>query len=125
MPAIDRNWNYYTYESDDGTTYNIRADVEWAAVSAHGLAARTNGAPRLISSSQQRPRQVKYVDTTTGRTKIGPVGTAAAYAAIELGDTASFGVRGLASAVSFTAVKKVGERVPVTLLGGPGLADHA
>lgn len=124
MPALDLNWDYYTYESDDGTTYNIRASVEWAAVAAHGLAARTNGAPRLIASRQQRPRQVIYRDATTGRSKSGPVGTAAAYAAIDIGDTAAFGVRGLAAAVTFTAVKKSGERVPTTIVGTQ-LVDHA
>lgn len=125
VPAVDRNWNYYTYVSDDGTTYNVRADVEWAALAAHGLAARTNGAPRFIASAQQQPRKVRYSDPTTGRSKVGPIGTAAAYAALNLGDTEDFAVRGLAAAVSFAAIKKIGERVPVTQLAGPGLGDHA
>ena len=125
MPAIDRNWNYYTYVSDDGTTYNIRADVEWASIAAHGLAAATAGAPRYIASKQQSPRRVRYADTTTGRTKVGPIGTAAAYNAIASLDAETFSVRGLAAGVSFVVVKKIGERVPVTSLTGPGLIDHA
>jgi len=125
MPAVDRNWNYYTYVSDDGTTYNIRADVEWASIAAHGLAASTPGAPRLIASKQQQPRKVRYADATTGRTKLGPIGTAAAYAAIASEDTATFAVRGLAGGVVFAVVKKTPERVPVTSLSGPGLGDHA
>lgn len=124
MPATQRNWNYYTYVSDDGTTYNIRAAVEWAAVAAHGLAARTNGAPRYIASKQQQPRRVIYRDSTTGRSTQGPIGTSAAYTAIALGDTEDFMVPGLATAVSYAAVKKVAERVPVTIVG-PQLADHA
>jgi hypothetical protein len=125
VPAVQRNWDYYTYESDDGTTYNIRAAVEWAAVAAHGLAARTTGAPRYIASKQQQPRRVIYRDSTTGRSTQGPIGTAAALAAISLGDTASFNVPGLATTVSYAAVKKAPERVPTTILGAPGLADHA
>jgi len=121
--AVQRNWNYYTYESDDGTTYNIRATVEWAAVGAHGLAARTSGAPRYIASKQQQPRKVIYQDATTGRTTSGPVGTAAAYAALDLGDTSSVIVPGNVSGVTYDLVKKVGERVPRSIVG-PQLADH-
>jgi hypothetical protein len=124
MPGVQRNWNYFTYDSDDGTSYNIRADVEWAAVGAHGLAARTNGAPRLIASRQQSPRRLIYRDTTTGRTKVGPVGTAAAYAAANIGDTEDFAVAGLATAVTYTIAKKVPERIPTTLVGTQ-LVDHA
>lgn len=124
MPAVQRNWNYYTYESDDGTTYNIRAAVEWAAVAAHGLAARTSGAPRLIASRQQRPRKVIYRDPTTFRSTSGPIGTAAAYAAIDLGDVVAFSVPGLTGTVNYEAVKKVPESVPTTIVGQP-LLDHA
>lgn len=121
--ATQRNWNYYTYVSDDGTTYNIRAAAEWAGVAAHGLDARTNGAPRYIASKQQQPRRVIYRDTTTGRSVQGPVGTAADYAAIAIGDTEDFFVPGNALAVTYTAVKKVGERVPTTIVGTQ-LPDH-
>jgi hypothetical protein len=124
MPGVQRNWNYYTYVSDDGTTYNIRAAVEWAAIAAHALAARTDGAPRYIASKQQQPRRVIYRDTTTGRSTQGPIGTAAGYAAIGIGDTEDFSVPGLATAVSYTAAKKVAERVPTTLVGTQ-LPDHA
>jgi len=121
--ATQRNWNYYTYESDDGTTYNIRATVEWAAVGAHGLAARTTGAPRYIASKQQSPRKVIYQDATTGRTTQGPVGTAAAYAALDIGDTTSVIVPGNALGVTYDLVKKVGERVPRSIVGVQ-LVDH-
>lgn len=124
MPADQRNWNYYTYESDDGTTYNIRAAVEWAAIAAHGLAARTTGAPRYIASKQQSPRKVTYRDPTTFRSRTGPIGTATAYAGIDLGDVAAFHVPGLTATVDYEAAKKTPERVPTTLVGGQ-LADHA
>lgn len=124
MPGVQRNWNYYTYASDDGTTYNIRAAVEWAAVAAHGLAARTNGAPRYIASRQQAPRKFIYRDTTTGRSTSGPVGTTTAYNAAAIGDTEDFNIPGLATVVSYTLAKKVGEKVPTTLVGTQ-LPDHA
>lgn len=124
MPAVQRNWNYYTYESMDGTTYNIRADVEWAAIAAHGLAVRTVGAPRFIGSKSQRPRGLIYRDATTGRTRTGPVGTSAALAATNLGDSQNFSVTGLAAPVAYVIVKQLSEKVPTSIVG-PQLADHA
>jgi hypothetical protein len=125
MAAIQRNWNYYTYVSEDGTTYNIRADVEWAAVAAHGLAARTAGAPRYIASRTQQPRKFVYLDPTTFRTRQGPVGTAAAFSAAALDDAENFAVPNLATSVAYTLVQKIGEKVPTTILKSGALADHA
>lgn len=124
MPATQRNFNYYTYVSDDGTTYNVRASVEWAAVGAHGLAARTDGAPRLIASKSQKPRQFTYRDATTFRTISGPVGTAAAYGAAALGDDLVVFVPGLAAGVTYDLVKKSPERVPTSIVGRQD-PDHA
>lgn len=124
MPADQLNWNYYTYVSDDGTTYNLRANEQWVAAVATGLAAATVGAPRYISSSQKAPRHVIYRDSTTFRTRSGPIGTAAAFAALNLGATANFAVPGLATTVAYTLVKKVGEKVPVTVVGRQD-TDHA
>lgn len=125
MAAIQKNWNYYTYVSEDGTTYNIRADVEWAAIAAHGLAARTDGAPRFIASKTQQPRKFVYQDPTTFRTRSGPVGTNAAFAAAAIDDAENFAVGNLATSVAYNLVKKVGEKVPKTKLGAANLADHA
>lgn len=124
MPAVQRNWNYYTYVSGDGTTYNLRAAVEWAANAATGLAARTVGAPRLIASRTQQPRKFIYRDPTTGRTFSGPVGTEAAFAAAALGDILAVYVPGLAVTVNYELVKKVTEKIPVSIVGIP-LTDHA
>jgi len=124
MPLPQRNFGYFSYESDDGTTYNLKADADWAAVSAHGLAARANGQPRLIGSGLQQPRRVKYVDLTTGRSVQGPVGTAAAYAALNIGDTHAFPVVGSATAVTYTLAAKTGEKVPGSVIQ-TSLGDHA
>jgi len=124
LPAAQPNWNYFTYESDDGTDYNIRARVEWAAETEMGLAARVNGQPRYIASRQQQPRKAVYRDATTGRSRQGPVGTAAAYAALSIGATITVPVEGLATGVEYTLVKKIGEKVPTTVVGTQ-LPDHA
>jgi len=124
MPATQRNFNYFTYESDDGTSYNLRASVEWAAVTEHGLAARANGQPRMIPSSSQQPRKAIYRDVTTGRSISGPVGTSAAYVALSEGDTTTVVVPGLTGAVTYTLVKKVAEKLPTSIVGTQ-LPDHA
>lgn len=124
MPATQQNFNYWTYVSDDGTTYNTRASTTWAATAAHGLAARTDGAPRFIASKSQTARKFIYRDPTTFRTVTGPVGTAEAYAAAALGDVVAFYVPGLATSVNYELVKKVPEKVPTTIVGRQD-PDHA
>lgn len=119
-----RNFDYFTYVSGDGTSYNLRVDSEWAGIAAHGLAARANGQPRLIPSARQRPRSVTYVDLTTGRTRTGPIGTAAAWAAINEGDTHAFTIPGTATTVTYTVAGKREEKVPNSV-ARTHLPDHA
>lgn len=124
MPAVQPNWNYYTYVSDDGTTYNMRAREEWVAAGGTGLTTRTVGAPRYIASRSQSPRKFIYRDATTFRTFSGPVGTAAAYASATLGSTVSVAVQGESTLATYTLVKKVNERVPTSIVGRQD-PDHA
>lgn len=124
MPAVQPNYSYFTYASSDGTTYNIRAETGWAGVGAHGLAARTSGAPRYIASKQQSPRRFIYRDPDTFRTRSGPVGTSAAFDAASLGDTITVSLPGLAATAGYLLVKKVPERVPTSIVGRQD-PDHA
>jgi hypothetical protein len=124
MPLVQRNWTYATYESADGTSYNIRCDEDWAAVAAHGLAARANGQPRYIASASQKPRMAKYVDLTTGRSRSGPIGTSAAFDALVIGATHDFVVEGSGTAVTYTLVHVSGEKVPGSVIQG-FVGDHA
>src|SRR5690348_16886418 len=102
MPLPQPNFGYFTYVSADGTSYNIRCSAEWAAIAAHGLAARANGQPRYITTGARRPRSVVYVDQTTGRKKRGPIGTAAAFTALADGAVQAFPVPGQAGTVNYT-----------------------
>jgi len=124
MPLDQKNFDYYTYVSDDGTSYNIRADEDWAAVTGHDLALRVSGQPRFIASKSQRPRKATYVDLTTGRSRSGPIGTATAFAALTIGDTQTFAVSGGATPITYTLVSKVGEKVPGSVTRSHVL-DHA
>jgi hypothetical protein len=124
MPAPQRNWQYFTYESADGTSYNIRADADWGAISGHGLAARANGQPRYIATGLRKPRTVTYTDLTTGRTRTGPVGTSAAFDALNVGDTQAFNIPGETATVTYTLTRKTGERAPGSVIA-TSLPDHA
>jgi hypothetical protein len=124
VPLDQKNFDYYSYESADGTTYNLRADEDWAAVAAHGLAARANGQPRYIASGRQKPRMAKYVDLTTGRSRSGPIGTSAAFDALVIGATQDFAVSGGAAPISYTLVAVTGEKVPGSVTQ-THVADHA
>ena len=124
MPAPQRNWQYFTYESADGTTYNIRADADWGAVAGHGLAARANGQPRFIATGSRKPRTVTYTDLTTGRSRTGPIGTSAAFDALVVGATQDFNIPGEVAAVSYTLTRKTGERAPGSVIA-TSLPDHA
>ncbi len=124
MPAAQRNWGYFTYDSDDGTSYNIRCDADWAAVSAHGLAARANGQPTYIASGRRKPRRVTYTDLTTGRSRTGPVGTAAAYTALAVGGTHDFPITSETAAVTYTLTGKTPEKAPGSVIA-TSLPDHA
>lgn len=124
MPANQRNWGYYTYVSGDGTTYNIRADQEWAAVSAHGLAARASGQPRYIATGRRKPRMAKYVDLTTGRSRQGPIGTSSAWDALATGATQGFAISSETAAVTYTLASKMPEKVPGSVIAS-SLPDHA
>jgi hypothetical protein len=111
MPLPQRNFNYFTYVSGDGTTYNIRAAEEWAAIAGHGLAAATVGAPLYVSTGRKKPRRARYVDPTTGRSVEGPVGTAAAHTALAIGTIQAFPVVGQAATVNYTLAAKPDEKI--------------
>ncbi len=124
MPLDQKNFDYFSYESADGTTYNLRVDEDWAAIAAHGLAARANGQPRYIASGRQQPRKAKYVDLTTGRSRSGPIGTPAAFDALVIGAAQNFAVSGGGAPVSYTLVAVTGEKVPGSVTQSH-VADHA
>lgn len=124
MPLVQPNFSYFTYESDEGLSYNIRAGLEWGAITEHGLAARVTDQPRYTVSGSRKPRKATYVDLTTGRKKVGPIGTAAAYAALSIGDTHAFPVPDQTADVTYTLASKTPERVPGSVIQS-AVADHA
>ena len=110
MAEAERNFAYQTYVDDDGVSWNLRSNTESPAVAVDGSAAGVVGQPIFVRTKKQQPRTITYQDPTTGRT-IRPVFfTAAAYAAVALGDIVAVYVKGLATGVNYKAIVKHAER---------------
>lgn len=123
--AVQRNWNYSPYISDDGTTYSLRADQDWISnpTSGGGLAA---GEPAYGRATRRRqPRRLIFRDQATFRTFSGPAFTPTAYDAAVVGTTVvGVSIPGNVASVNYVLVKKQPERIPSTVIGRQD-PDHA
>jgi hypothetical protein len=124
MAASQKNFTLYTYTDDNGVDWNIRGELDAVRNAVDGSSA-AGANPPFIASKRHSPRKIIYRDASTFRTKTLIFYTAAAYTAIATGtDSLSFPVEGEATAVLYTASKKVPEKNP-SATAGPNLADHA
>ena len=124
MAASQKNFTLFTYVDDNSVSWNIRGELDSVRNAVDGSAV-PGGNPPFIPTSRHAPRKIVYKDSSTLRTKTLIFYTAAAFAAITLGtDTLSFPVEGEATAVTYTAAKKIGEKNPDATRGG-NLPDHA
>lgn len=123
MARNQRNYSYFTYVDDNGTTWNVRGEDGGAFSLVDGHAAFTAGEP--VWGANTRNRHVRYVeatDPTTFRKVRGVVYTAAAFAAIAGGDTVAVQVPGLATTVNYNVSAKIAEKQPIAA-GSRHLAD--
>jgi hypothetical protein len=111
MARNQKNFDNFLYVDDNAVSWTKRGESGGDATAIDGHATGT-GAPTWIESSRMRVRKIIFQDTTTFRTVIPIFYTAAAYAAVDLGDTLAVQVEGLATTVNYTAVKKVAEKQP-------------
>jgi hypothetical protein len=111
MARNQKNFDNLLYVDNNGVSWTKRGEVGGAATAVDGHATGTN-APTWIESKRMKVRKIIYQDPTTFRT-IDPIFyTAAAWAAVALGDIVAVQVPGLATTVNYSAVKKVGEKQP-------------
>lgn len=114
MARNQKNFQYFTYVDDNGTTWNVRGEDGGAALAIDGHTAFTAGAP--VWGRNTRRRHVRYceaTDPTTFRKIRFIVYTAAAFAAISGGDVVSVQVPGLATNVSYNVSAKIAEKQPI------------
>lgn len=122
--AQQKNFQYYTYVDDSGTTWNKRGELDPARNAIDGSAAFTPGAPVWRDTRSMRVRRAVLVDATTFRTKSIIVYTPTAFSAITGSTSASFPVEGSGTSVLYTLSQKQAEVQPVAK-ASRNLADHA
>jgi hypothetical protein len=123
MAADQKNFQNFLYVDDNGVSWTKRGESGADRAAVDGSATGT-GAPTWKDGPRQKARAIIYQDATTFRTKRVIFYTAAAFAAVALGDIVAFHVEGETATVNYTAVKKEAEKQPSR---GPArqLADHA
>lgn len=125
MPLPQFNFGYGAYDSDDGSSYCLKGDASWQAAGASGSSACAGEPAYGRATARRAPRRGIFRDPTTFRTQTVPYYTPAAYAAAVVGtDTIAVAVPGQVATVTYTLVKKIGERIPSTVIGQQR-PDHA
>ena len=110
MARNQKNFKYFTYVDDGSVSWNKRGEDGGAAAAVDGHAAAVASQPVWEETPRNRVRKIQYMDSTTGRSIFPIFYTAAAYAAVALGDIVAVQVAGLATTVNYAAVKKLPER---------------
>lgn len=111
MARNQKNFQNFLYVDDNGVDWTKRGEDGGAAAAVDGHATH-NGAPVWIDSARMRVRRIIYQDPVTFRTVDPIFYTAAAFAAVALGDIVAVQVEGLATTVNYAAVKKLAEKQP-------------
>lgn len=124
VTTTERNFNYFTYASDDGRSYNVKGDQAWGGAAASGGTAAGANAVYGRQTRRRRLRKVIFRDPNSFRTITLTVYTAAAYNAINVGATTiTRALKGASTGVVFTAVKKIPELIPTSTVGRQDLQD--
>ena len=110
MARNQKNFKYFTYVDGGSVSWNKRGEDGGAAAAVDGHAAAVASQPVWEETKRNRVRKIQYMDSTTGRSIFPIFYTAAAYNAVNLGDTLAVQVAGLATTVNYTAVRKLEER---------------
>lgn len=111
MARNQKNFQNYLYVDNNGVSWTKRGESGGAAAAVDGHANGTN-APTWIDSSRLRVRRIIYQDPVTFRTVDPIFYTAAAWAAVAIGDIVAVQVEGLATTVNYSAIRKIGEKQP-------------
>lgn len=111
MAGNQKNFDNFLYVDDNGVEWTKRGESGGAATAIDGHATH-NGSPTWYDSSRMKVRRIIFQNAATFRTVDPIFYTAAAFAAVDLGDTITVSVAGVATAADFVAVKKIAEKQP-------------
>lgn len=124
MARNQKNFTLFAYVDNNGVTWNKRGEDGGAGAAVDGHAAfDPTKAVFPATNRRWQVRRIIYTDPTTFR-KIFPIFyTAAAWAAVALGDIVAVQVPGLATTVNYTATRKLPEKQPSRSPQGAELPD--
>ena len=111
MAGNQPNFDNLLYVDNNGVSWTKRGEVLGAATAVDGHAAGAS-APTWIDSKRMRVRRILYQEPVSFRTVQPIFYTAAAWAAVALGDLIAVPVQGVAASVNFSAVRKLSEKQP-------------
>lgn len=120
MARNQKNFSFFTYVDDNGTSWNLRGESGGAASAVDGNTASVGTQKVWERTKKNQPRRIMYQDSVTGRTVLPVFYTAAAYAAVALGDIIAVQVTGLATTVNYAAIRKL----PEHQRGTPAFSRH-
>lgn len=109
MAGNQKNFENFLYVDDNGVSWTKRGETGGAATSVDGHATGTL-APTWTDGPRMSTRKVVYQEAVTFRTIHAIIYTAAAFAAVALGSTVTGAVAGMATAPTFVAIRKLGEK---------------
>jgi hypothetical protein len=123
MATNQKNYQNFLYVDDNGVHWTKRGESGGAGTAVDGHAA-LDGSPTWRDNPRMKARSIIYQDSTTFRTCRLLFYTAAAFAAVALGDIVAVAVQGDATTVNYAAIKKEAEKQPSRGTSRQ-LADHA
>lgn len=126
MAGAAPNFSLYSYTDNNGQVWDKRGEKDTIRNAVDGSTAAGSHPAWGRETTRHSVRKIVYQDLTTGRTRTIITYTPTADAAITLGtSTLSFPIQGEATAIVYTAVKRIGERSPKATAGPFNLGQHA
>src|SRR5258708_19023642 len=112
MARNQKNFQNFLYVDDNGDSWTKRGEDGGGAAAVDGHATFSAANRTWEDSSRMKVRRILYQDPVTFRTADPIFYTAAAFAAVALGDIIAVDVQGDATTINYAAVKKLPERQP-------------
>lgn len=124
MAGNQKNFQYFTYLTDQSVAHNIKGESGGAFSAIDGHAAPVLTQPLLTGiNKRNRPRYAIAEHTTTFRRARGIIYTPTAFAAIVLGSTVNVATAGNTGTTAFTVIDLQPEKLRRATASSRNLAD--
>jgi hypothetical protein len=123
MASNEKNFKFFTYVDNDGTSWNLRGESLGAFSAVDGHTPADVAQPLWHRTKRNQPRRVVAQEANTGRIVVGVVYDTASFAAIAKGDVIAVQLPGLATTTNFLVTRKLDEKQQGTPAFSHNLAD--